>query len=104
VRRITAFGAFIEILPGTDGLLHISEMDYGRTERVEDICKLGDMMQVKVIEIDPEGKVRLSRKALMPKPEGYVEPPPRSDRPRRDGDNNRRRPGGGGRPMAKRRS
>jgi polyribonucleotide nucleotidyltransferase len=111
VRRITAFGAFIEILPGTDGLLHISEMDYARTERVEDVCKMGEIIQVKVIEIDPEGKVRLSRKALLPKPEGYVEStdsrggrPPRregssDDRPRRSGGPRR----DGGRPFAKRR-
>jgi len=100
VRRITDFGAFIEILPGTDGLLHISEMDYARTERVEDVCKLGDTMQVKVIEIDPAGKVRLSRKALMPRPEGYVDPPPRQRRGNDDG--GRRRPRGD-RPPARRR-
>jgi len=90
VRRITTFGAFLEILPGTDGLLHVSEIDYTRTERVEDFCKVGDMVQVKVIEIDPEGKVRLSRKALLPKPEGWTERPPserreRSGPPRRGG-------------------
>jgi polyribonucleotide nucleotidyltransferase len=107
VRRITAFGAFLEILPGTDGLLHISEMDYARTERVEDVCKMGDILQVKVIEIDPEGKVRLSRKALLPKPEGYVEPADsRSGRPPRSNDDRGRRPGGprreGGRPFARR--
>jgi polyribonucleotide nucleotidyltransferase len=107
VRRITAFGAFLEILPGTDGLLHISEMDYARTERVEDVCKMGDILQVKVIEIDPEGKVRLSRKALLPKPEGYVESNDRGSRPpRRDGDDRPRRSSGprrdGGRPFAKR--
>ncbi len=85
VRRITNFGAFLEIIPGTDGLLHISEIDYTRTERVEDFCNVGDVIRVKVIEIDPEGKIRLSRKALLPKPEGYVERPPRRDGPRRDG-------------------
>ncbi|MFC1476139.1 polyribonucleotide nucleotidyltransferase, partial [Candidatus Zixiibacteriota bacterium] len=85
VRRITNFGAFLEIIPGTDGLLHISEIDYARTERVEDFCKVGDVIRVKVIEIDPEGKIRLSRKALLPKPEGYTERPPRRDGPRRDG-------------------
>ncbi|MEW5701024.1 MAG: polyribonucleotide nucleotidyltransferase [Candidatus Zixiibacteriota bacterium] len=92
VRRITTFGAFVEILPGTDGLVHISELDHGRTERVEDILKVGDTVQVKVIEIDPEGKVRLSRRALLPKPEGYVEP-------ERSGDGRppRRGPSGGGR-------
>ena len=64
VRRITNFGAFIEILPGTDGLLHISEIDHSHVARVEDFLKVGDTIEVKVINIDPEGKIRLSRKAL----------------------------------------
>ncbi|MFH2035092.1 MAG: polyribonucleotide nucleotidyltransferase [Candidatus Zixiibacteriota bacterium] len=67
VRRITNFGAFLEILPGTDGLLHISEIDNHRIERVEDVMKVGDKFEVKVIGIDPEGKIRLSRKALLDK-------------------------------------
>lgn len=71
VRRITNFGAFLEILPGTDGLLHISEMDINRVEKVEDICKVGDKMEVKVVEIDSDGKIRLSRKALMMSDEEY---------------------------------
>jgi polyribonucleotide nucleotidyltransferase len=86
VRRVTDFGAFIEIFPGTDGLLHISEIDYARVERVEDFCNLGDKVQVKVVNIEPDGKVRLSRKALLPVPEGYVAPPPRSPRPSRPRD------------------
>jgi len=65
VRRITNFGAFIEILPGTDGLLHISEIDHTHVAKVEDYLKLGDKVEVKVIGIDPEGKVRLSRKVLL---------------------------------------
>ncbi|MBU0983227.1 MAG: polyribonucleotide nucleotidyltransferase [candidate division Zixibacteria bacterium] len=65
VRRTTTFGAFVEIIPGTDGLVHISELDTSRVERVEDICRVGDRMDVKVLNIDPEGKVRLSRKALL---------------------------------------
>jgi polyribonucleotide nucleotidyltransferase len=65
VRRITNFGAFIEILPGTDGLLHVSEIDHSHVARVEDFLKIGDTVQVKVINIDPEGKIRLSRKALL---------------------------------------
>ena len=65
VRRITNFGAFVEILPGTDGLLHISEIDHSHVQRVEDFLKLGDKVQVKVIAIDPEGKIRLSRKILL---------------------------------------
>ena len=94
VRRVTAFGAFLEIIPGTDGLLHISEMDWGRTENVDDICKLGDKIQVKVIEIDPEGKVRLSRRVLLPRPEGMPEEDPSRDRrpPRRSSGGDSRRP------------
>jgi polyribonucleotide nucleotidyltransferase len=65
VRRITAFGAFLEIMPGTDGLLHISEIDHAHVARVEDYLKIGDVVEVKVINIDPEGKIRLSRKAIM---------------------------------------
>jgi len=62
VTRIEDFGAFVEILPGKDGLVHISELEPRRVERVEDVCKLGDEMQVKVIGIDEKGKIRLSRK------------------------------------------
>ncbi len=65
VRRVAEFGAFVEILPGTDGLVHISELDVNRVRRVEDICKVGDRMDVKVINIDGDGKIRLSRKALL---------------------------------------
>jgi polyribonucleotide nucleotidyltransferase len=65
VRRTTTFGAFVEILPGTDGLLHISEIDTRRIEKVEDVLNVGDRLDVKVISIDPDGKIRLSRKALM---------------------------------------
>jgi len=80
VRRVTNFGAFIEILPGTDGLLHISEIDHARIERVEDVLNVGDRTRVKVINIDPDGKIRLSRRVLMPKPEGMPDRPERSDR------------------------
>lgn len=66
VVRITDFGAFVEILPGKDGLVHISELDYTRVGKVEDVCKVGDTLLVKVIEIDPtNGKVRLSRKQAL---------------------------------------
>ncbi|MCB2229131.1 polyribonucleotide nucleotidyltransferase [bacterium] len=65
VRRVTDFGAFVEILPGTDGLVHISELDTQRVNKVEDICRVGDRMEVKVINIDRDGKIRLSRKALL---------------------------------------
>ena len=92
VRRITNFGAFLEIIPGTDGLLHVSEIDYTRTERVEDFCKVGDMIKVKVVEIDPEGKIRLSRKALLTPPPGFEQ----RDDPRRGvGSRGDSRPGRG---------
>lgn len=65
VRRIAEFGAFVEILPGTDGLVHISELDTQRVRKVDDICKVGDRMKVKVINIDGDGKIRLSRKAVL---------------------------------------
>jgi polyribonucleotide nucleotidyltransferase len=65
VRSIMPFGAFVQILPGRDGLLHISEIDKKRTEKVEDVLNLGDEVEVKVIGIDKEGKIRLSRKVLL---------------------------------------
>ena len=65
VRRIAAFGAFLEIIPGTDGMLHISEIDHTHVKRVEDYMKLGDRLDVKVLSMDNEGKIRLSRKALL---------------------------------------
>jgi polyribonucleotide nucleotidyltransferase len=65
VRRVTDFGAFIEILPGTDGLCHIGELDRGRVGKVEDVCREGDEVVVKVINIDRDGKVRLSRKEAL---------------------------------------
>lgn len=76
VKSIMPFGAFVEVLPGKDGLLHVSEIDYQRIEHVEDVLKEGDHIQVKLLEIDPKtGKLRLSHKALLPKPEGYQERP-----------------------------
>jgi polyribonucleotide nucleotidyltransferase len=70
VRNIQPFGAFIEILPGKDGLLHISEIDWKRTDDVEKVFKIGDEVQVKLIEVDKKtGKLKLSRKALLPKPD-----------------------------------
>jgi len=63
VKRIITFGAFVEILPGQDGLLHISELDNKRIKQVEDVLNVGDEVKVKIIGIDPEGKIRLSRKA-----------------------------------------
>ncbi len=80
VRRITTFGAFVEILPGTDGLVHISELDVGRVERVEDVIQLGETIEVKCLSIDQDGKVRLSRRALLPGGEVPNPPPDRSRR------------------------
>jgi polyribonucleotide nucleotidyltransferase len=70
VVRIAPFGAFIELLPGRDGLLHISQIARERIERVEDVLRMGEEVEVRVIEIDPQGKVRLSRKDLLPPGEG----------------------------------
>ena len=65
VKSTTAFGAFVEILPGVEGLLHISELQHGRTERTEDVVKKGDRVRVKLLEVDGRGKMRLSRKAVL---------------------------------------
>jgi len=65
VKRIEKFGAFCEIFPGKDGLLHISEIQEERTKQVEDVLKLGDQLLVKVIEIDKQGRVNLSRKVVI---------------------------------------
>ena len=91
VRSIMPYGCFVEILPGKDGLLHISEIDWKRLETVEEAgINEGDKIKVKLLEIDPKtGKYKLSRRVLLDKPEGYVEPQrrPRGDRrPRREGD------------------
>ncbi|WP_088653187.1 polyribonucleotide nucleotidyltransferase [Geofilum rhodophaeum] len=70
VRSIVPFGAFVEILPGKDGLLHISEIDWKRVEKTEDVLKEGEMIDVKLIDIDAKsGKLKLSRKVLLPKEE-----------------------------------
>jgi len=70
VRSIVTFGAFVEIVPGRDGLLHISEIDHKRIGRTEDVLNVGDTVMVKVIGVDRDGKIKLSRKALLPEPEG----------------------------------
>ncbi len=83
VVSILDFGAFVEILPGKEGLLHISELDYKKVEKVEDVLKVGEEVDVKLLEIDPKsGKMRLSKRALMEKPEGWVE---RERKPRLEG-------------------
>lgn len=91
IRSVMPYGAFVEFMPGKDGLLHISEIDWKRFETVEESgLKEGDQIDVKLVDIDGKtGKFKLSRRALLPKPEGYVEPqrparPPRSDRPHYD--------------------
>ncbi len=97
IKSITSFGAFIEILPGKEGLLHISEITWERLMNVEDVLKVGEEIEVKLLDIDRDGKFKLSRKVLTPKPEGYVErerterrPPRRDGRDNRDGGRDRR--------------
>ena len=67
VKSTTAFGAFVEITPGVEGLLHISELQHGRTEKTEDVVKRGDHVRVKLLEVDERGRMKLSRKALLEK-------------------------------------
>ena len=106
VKTTTPFGAFVEIMPGTEGLVHISEMRHERTEKTEDVVKKGDRVKVKLIDRDERGRLRLSMKALVPRPEGMPEPEPSTgggeggssgggERPRREGGD---RGGRGGRP------
>src|SRR5712671_2507865 len=85
VKSTTAFGAFVEIMPGTEGLVHISELEHGRTEKTEDVVKRGDRVTVKLIDRDERGRLRLSMKALVPKPEGMVDEPPRENGGRSEG-------------------
>ncbi|MGE4234281.1 MAG: polyribonucleotide nucleotidyltransferase [Bacteriovoracia bacterium] len=95
VKSIVEFGAFVEILPGTDGLLHVSEIAHQRVNNVRDFVKEGEALEVKVIEVDERsGKVRLSRKVLLPRPEGMPPADEGSDRGPRGGDRGGR---GGGR-------
>lgn len=85
VKGIQTFGAFVEILPGKQGLLHISELDWQRIEKVEDVLKEGDEIEVKLMEVDAKsGKLSLSRKVLLPVPEGFVPPAPRPPRDSRN--------------------
>jgi polyribonucleotide nucleotidyltransferase len=88
VTSVKEFGAFIEILPGRDGLCHISELDVSYVDRVESVCKVGDVLKVKVIAIDDQDRVKLSRKALLHElnpPAPGEERPPREERgPRED--------------------
>src|SRR5207248_1488536 len=119
VTSIKDFGAFIEILPGRDGLCHISELDDKYVGRVEDVCKVGDVLDVKVIAIDEHDRVKLSRKALLREQRGEPPAPPREPREPREprgeyresrgerrhgeGPPPRRRPDNGGPPRERRR-
>ena len=94
VSRLMSFGAFVEFAPGREGVVHISELEWHRVEKVEDVLKRGDKVRVKLIKVDDQGRLDFSRKALLEKPEGYVERP---KRPRHDGNR------GGGKPFKKRR-
>ncbi len=96
VKSTTAFGAFVEIMPGTEALLHISELQHARTDRTEDVVKKGDRVTVKLIDRDERGRLRLSRKVLMPVPEGHVEPEPTEGGEGADGAPRRERSDRGG--------
>jgi polyribonucleotide nucleotidyltransferase len=97
VVRVADFGAFVEILPGTDGMVHISQLDSERVEKVEDVCKLGDEISVMVTGIDPMGKIRLSRQAVL---EGWTIEEAQERDARKSGGG---RPGGNSRPGGDRR-
>jgi polyribonucleotide nucleotidyltransferase len=86
VKSITSFGAFVEIMPGKEGLLHISEISWNRLQTVEEELQEGQEIEVKLLDMDRDGKMKLSRRVLLPKPEGMPDRPERSndDRPRRD--------------------
>jgi polyribonucleotide nucleotidyltransferase len=92
VKRIVDFGAFVEILPNTEALLHVSEIAHERTENVSDVLSEGERVEVKVLSVERDGKIRLSRRALLPLPEGMEARPP--EPPREGGF---RRPDSGGR-------
>lgn len=94
VKRIVDFGAFVEILPNRDGLLHISEINHRRIENISEVLQEGDSIEVKVLEVDRQGKIRLSRKALLEPPQGeeHREHRPRPTSPR----DHRPHHGGGG--------
>jgi len=77
VKKVMDFGAFMEIIPGKEGLVHVSELSYEYVSVVDEVVKAGDKFRVKVIGIDDAGKISLSKKALEPRPEGYVDRPPR---------------------------
>jgi len=107
VKSIMPFGAFVEFMPGKQGLLHISEVSWKRLDSLDGVLKEGDKIKIQLVGTDPKtGKLRLSRKVLMPKPEGYVEPEKRErgDDRRSGGDRGDRgeRRGGSDRPRSDR--
>jgi polyribonucleotide nucleotidyltransferase len=96
VKKITEFGAFVEILPGREGLVHVSQLDVNRVEKVEDLLKLNDEIEVKLMHIDEMGKMSLSRKALLPGGENAHEEIRRQREKKKDGGHSKR--DGGHRP------
>ena len=89
VTRLMEFGAFVEIAPGKEGLVHVSQLDVKRTEKVSDVVNVGDVIRVKVLEIDDKGRLNLSRRAVLIEVDGLTpENDPAADRPRRDGNRN----------------
>ncbi len=96
VTRVERYGAFVELLPGKEGLLHISHLDHHRVDKTEDIVNLGDEVEVKVLDIDDKGRIDLSRKALLEKPEGFSGGDSGGGKPPRGGGKPPR--GGGGKP------
>jgi predicted RNA-binding protein with RPS1 domain len=91
VTRLMTFGAFVEFAPGREGLVHISELEWHRVNKVEDVCGPGDSMKIKLIKIDDQGRLDFSRKALLEKPEGWT-PPPKRDRSHNSRDRGRKPP------------
>jgi len=98
VKSITAFGAFVEIMPGTEALLHVSEIKWERVDKTEDVLKKGERVTVKLVDRDERGRLRLSMKALLPKPEGYVEREPSAPRESSGGEDRGDRGGSRGGP------
>ena len=98
ITRLMTFGAFVEFAPGREGLIHISELEWNRVDKVEDVVKTGDKVRVKLIKVDDQGRLDFCRKALLEKPEGYVERPPRDRNSGRNNKGNR----GRGKPFKRR--
>jgi len=93
VTRLMTFGCFVEIAPEKEGLVHVSQLDVKRVENVEDFVKVGDELQVKVVEIDDQGRINLSRKAVLD-PDAIYTPREKESRPRNNDRGGDRRSGG----------